>query len=56
MKYIPYEAKSDMTFSECFNCKSIVQLKGCADVPSNNQTALKIAASKLPIKCRIIIR
>ena len=50
---IPYEAKSDMTFSECFNCKSIVQLKGCADVPSNNQTALKIAVSRQPVSVAI---
>ncbi len=50
---IPYEAKSDMTFNECFNCKAIVQLKGCTDVPSNNQTALKIAVSRQPVSVAI---
>lgn len=50
---IPYEAKFDLIINKCFNCNSIVELKGCVDVPTNNQTALKIAVSRQPVSVAI---
>ena len=50
---IPYEAKTDKTLNECYNCNAVVELKGCVDVPTNNQTALKIAVSRQPVSVAI---
>lgn len=50
---VPYEAKTDKTLNECYNCNAVVELKGCVDVPTNNQTALKIAVSRQPVSVAI---
>lgn len=50
---VPYEAKKDKTLNECYNCNALVELKGCVDVPTNNQTALKIAVSRQPVSVAI---
>ena len=53
---IPYEEKADRTLHkeiECFNCEMLVELKGCTDVPTKNQTALKIAVSRQPVSVAI---
>ena len=46
---LPYDA----VYETCQACQGIFNLKGCTDVPPNNETALKIAVYQQPVSVAI---
>lgn len=52
---VPYEGVRDKSINECRRCQTagLIKLNGCVDIPTKNQTALKLAVAKQPVSVAI---